>query len=205
LREELIEGLGHIATAIDGTTGERAFPEWARTVASQAADALTSARAETEELKGDDEQSYQIGKQEGYESAVQEIDVLTGGDGEYRFCTNRDPERHTPDPAAMKARIIERFAATQAALTKAEAELDEAREVMRAMEMMLAEPGGVVIGARLQRDMNRDILNRISAFLSRTKDGEGGSSSVPSTETFAKSSGGVSDGSAPQHVDGGEG
>lgn len=58
---------------------------------------------------GDGDEAYELGKRDGYEEAVQEIDVATGGDGEYRYCTDHDPERHCPDAATMKARIIERF------------------------------------------------------------------------------------------------
>ncbi len=57
----------------------------------------------------DDDETYEIGKREGYEQAVQDIDLMTGGDGEYRYCTDHDPERHTPDAATMKRRIAERF------------------------------------------------------------------------------------------------
>src|SRR5690606_24696664 len=31
-----------------------------------------------------DDETYEIGKRDGYEQAVQDIDCLTGGDGEYR-------------------------------------------------------------------------------------------------------------------------
>jgi hypothetical protein len=61
--------------------------------------------------EADDDETYEIGKRDGYSEAVQEIDRLTGGDGEYRYCTNRDPDRHTPDPATMIRRIVDRFAA----------------------------------------------------------------------------------------------
>jgi len=57
------------------------------------------------------EEAYEIGKRDGYESAVQDIDLMTGGDGEYRYCTNHDPERHCPDADTMKRKIAERFAA----------------------------------------------------------------------------------------------
>ncbi len=57
----------------------------------------------------DDEEIYEIGVREGYERAVQEIDMKTGGDGEYRYCTDHDPERHTPGPAEMIQRIVDRF------------------------------------------------------------------------------------------------
>ncbi|MEH3108937.1 MAG: hypothetical protein PGN22_03095 [Agrobacterium cavarae] len=55
------------------------------------------------------DEAYEIGVREGYERAVQEIDMKTGGDGEYRYCTDRDPERHTPGPAEMIQRIVDRF------------------------------------------------------------------------------------------------
>ena len=64
---------------------------------------------------GEDDEMYEIGKRDGYEEAVQDIDLLTGGDGEYRVSVflegGVDDDRHCPDPAAMKARIAERFAA----------------------------------------------------------------------------------------------
>lgn len=55
------------------------------------------------------DEAYEIGKRDGYEEAVQDIDQRTGGDGEYRYCTDRDPERHTPGPVEMIQRIVDRF------------------------------------------------------------------------------------------------
>lgn len=57
------------------------------------------------------DEAYGIGKRDGWDAAIQRVDELTGGDGEYRFCTNGDPERHTPDATTMLARIVERFEA----------------------------------------------------------------------------------------------
>ena len=57
------------------------------------------------------DEAYEIGIREGYERAVQEIDIKTGGDGEYRYCTDHDPERHTPGPEEMIQRIVDRFEA----------------------------------------------------------------------------------------------
>lgn len=74
-------------------------------------DALRSALSEQvqDARSADDEETYQIGIRDGYSQAVQEIDRLTGGDGEYRYCTDHDPERHTPGPAEMIQRIVDRF------------------------------------------------------------------------------------------------
>lgn len=56
------------------------------------------------------DEAYEIGKRDGYEEAVQDIDQKTGGDGEYRVCLgDADPDRHTPDAAAMIQRIVDRF------------------------------------------------------------------------------------------------
>ena len=59
-------------------------------------------------VKTDDE-TYELGKRDGYDNAVQVIDTLTGGAGEYRYCTDHDPDRHTPDAATMIKRIVDRF------------------------------------------------------------------------------------------------
>ena len=69
---------------------------------SQAEAIIAAERAENDE-------AYELGKRDGYSEAAQEIDLKTGGDGEYRYCTDHDPERHTPDPASMIQRIVERF------------------------------------------------------------------------------------------------
>lgn len=56
------------------------------------------------------EEAYELGKRDGYEEAVQDIDQKTGGDGEYRYCLGmEDDPRHTPDPATMIQRIVDRF------------------------------------------------------------------------------------------------
>lgn len=52
--------------------------------------------------------AHAIGVRDGYEQAVQTIDMLTGGDAEYRYCTIPD-EGHCPTPVEMIARIVERL------------------------------------------------------------------------------------------------
>jgi hypothetical protein len=52
---------------------------------------------------------FNIGMRDGFSDAVQLLDVLTGGDGEYRFCTNLDPDRHCPTPVEMAERIVARI------------------------------------------------------------------------------------------------
>lgn len=55
------------------------------------------------------DEAYELGKRDGYSDAVKQIDQLTGGDGEYRYCSDHAPERHTPGPAEMVQRIVDRF------------------------------------------------------------------------------------------------
>lgn len=67
-------------------------------------------REKADDLKGEDpNECYDLGRRDGFEDAVQEIDVKTGGDGEYRW--SDIPERSTPNPAAMIERIVARFKA----------------------------------------------------------------------------------------------
>lgn len=67
--------------------------------------------AKAEKHTGDEgEDGHAIGVRDGFEEAVQLIDMLTGGDGEYRFST--DPERNCPTPIEMIANIVARTAST---------------------------------------------------------------------------------------------
>ncbi|KZL02159.1 hypothetical protein PsAD5_00108 [Pseudovibrio sp. Ad5] len=60
------------------------------------------------------DESYELGKRDGYEQAVQDIDKATGGDGEYVAILGDDPEgRNCPDPETMQAKIIARFEQSQ--------------------------------------------------------------------------------------------
>lgn len=80
-----------------------------------------------------DEEMYQIGVRDGYSQAVQQIDRLTGGDGEYRYCTDHDPDRHTPGPAEMIQRIVDRFEVLNL--------LDDATKTGRDQEWGISSPG----------------------------------------------------------------
>lgn len=64
-------------------------------------------------------ENYDIGKREGREMVIQDLDAATGGDGEYR--SSDIPERDIDEPA-MQARIVRRFIDLRAALEKAEAD-----------------------------------------------------------------------------------
>ncbi len=79
---------------------------------------------------------YELGKRDGYSEAVQQIDQLTGGDGEYRYCSDHDPERHTPGPAEMIQRIVDRFETLNL--------IDDASKTGRDQEwgMSVIEPAG---------------------------------------------------------------
>lgn len=68
-----------------------------------AAAALNAKLSATHE---DEESFYDIGKRDGYEEAVQEIDLATGGDGEF-FGSTFPGE--TVDVPVMKQRIVDRF------------------------------------------------------------------------------------------------
>lgn len=111
--------------------------------------AIEPAQAQGE---GDDE-TYEIGKREGYEEAVQDIDRLTGGDGEYRYCTDGDPERHTPDAATMKLRIADRFTALRAERERLERALSQI-----ATGSISGEPGNYRDTVSIMRDIAREAM-----------------------------------------------
>lgn len=65
----------------------------------------------------------EIGERDGYEKAMQEIDMLTGGHGEYRYCLgDENSERHCPDAEAMRQWIVDRFEALRSLLSSSEGE-----------------------------------------------------------------------------------
>lgn len=53
-----------------------------------------------------DDETYEIGKRDGYEKAIQDLDLATGGDGEFRGSTFPGETVGVP---VMKSRIIDRF------------------------------------------------------------------------------------------------
>lgn len=84
--------------------------------ATQAAAALRAQAERVRVLEGELEEYGEIGERDGYERAVQDIDLLTGGDGEYRVSTQA--ARSCPDVATMKTRIAARFAEGQSAIER---------------------------------------------------------------------------------------
>lgn len=97
-----------------------------QTVAGWVQDAMNGREALLSHIEGveaESEELQKLAEEEGYEKAVQLIDLQTGGDGEYRFCTDGDPERHTPDAPAMIARISERFEGISSRAGAAEAQV----------------------------------------------------------------------------------
>lgn len=68
-------------------------------------------KAEFDTADDPEEDAFNIGMRDGFSEAIQLMDLMTGGDGEYRYCTDHDPERHCPSPYEMAARILARFTA----------------------------------------------------------------------------------------------
>ena len=92
------------------------------------------------------EESYKIGKRDGYEEGVQAVAWAVGLDGEYRC--SPDPDRHVPDPATMIERIAEHFQAaalTPSAPIAAPVLDDGAREVLDRTVYCLDGKGGCAV------------------------------------------------------------
>lgn len=101
----------------------RAIPEGKLAVRVLAGvDALTKAN---EELRAE----VELAKQEGVAETLQQIDCLTGGDGEYRLSTF--PDRNCPDEDAMCKKIVARFDDLRATIDRLTKERDEAVGTLR--------------------------------------------------------------------------
>jgi len=73
------------------------------------------------EAADDTDEVYELGKRDGYENAIQELDLATGGDGEFKGSTFPG---ETVDVPVMKARIIERFTPQPLEAPMSEPQLD---------------------------------------------------------------------------------
>jgi len=109
---------------------DRDWPEEIRTELLGYMDGIVPNRGEQRSSEDEEEEAYQIGKDEGFANAVQKIDELTGGDGVYRACLGIQDERHCPDPETMIQRIVERFEEAASRSSDGSGILDEVREVL---------------------------------------------------------------------------
>ena len=100
----------------------------------------------------DDEDAFLVGLRDGFEDAVQLIDLLTGGDGEYRYCSDHDPDRHCPSPVEMIHRILAAFRSTPQAQPRDLPAQDEvgAAELCRQTARELRENGDGDCNAAMQ-------------------------------------------------------
>lgn len=98
-------------TAVDGDMVDIS------SIRSAWASAEEAAEREREGPSAGEDSAYAIGVRDGYQAAVQQLDILTGGDGEYSASTI--PGRGCPTPVEMAARIIGRTIATQSIRAKA--------------------------------------------------------------------------------------
>lgn len=91
-------------------------------------EAIAAFARHRQQAEREEEEAHKIGIDEGRQEMAREIDLATGGDGEFRYCMNGDPDRHCPDAEAMKVRVLDRFAALtiQRAFEERERKLREA-------------------------------------------------------------------------------
>jgi hypothetical protein len=137
----LVDLIEELCDAVDNEGGDVGGGRGSLTILRDIGPLITPARAMlarlTEAHSAECEEFGKIGERDGYEKAVQDIDELTGGDGEYRFCTNGDPERHCPGPDEMKQRIAGRFEELHASLAQRDADIAKAVEALGAAQIAL--------------------------------------------------------------------
>lgn len=129
--------------------------------------------------RADEDETYEIGKRDGRSEALAEIDLLTGGDGEYFASTLGDDCR---DADAMRDKIVQRFA--EAASREREARLESALGALCFIDMGKDEDEGVAYTTQevweiIHRDRVQDWfsfedLDEARAALAHRSQAEGG-------------------------------
>jgi hypothetical protein len=102
--DELMDQMDWIGTGSveSGAKDRRSFEKRIAMIAtSPREDSLPCKEGKDDEA----EETYQIGKRDGYEDAIRDLDLQTGGDGEFVARTNGE----TVDVPVMRQQIIDRF------------------------------------------------------------------------------------------------
>lgn len=135
---------------------------------------LDAAIERAEKAEADHEKTFVLGQEDGYADAVQWIDVHTGGDGEYVYCTDLDPERHTPDAATMQQRIVDRFDALKARVAEMEGALLAARPHIREQYAAAHIPTSTTEKARnIRIKVLGEVSDKIDAALKEKTNAQG--------------------------------
>jgi hypothetical protein len=104
-------------------------------------------RREAEAGADDPDEAYALGKRDGYEEAIQELDEATGGDGEFKGSTFPG---ETVDVPVMRQRIIDRLAASPSSpasgvrVKATEADVERVARALAADELGMGDPPAVV-------------------------------------------------------------
>lgn len=116
--QEAREAAADLYLALDGGSVDPSDIAYANAVRTSRCDDCAAVQAFAkfeqsirQQAEREEEEAHKIGIDEGRQEMIREIDLATGGDGEFRYCMNGDPDRHCPDAEAMKARVLDRFAA----------------------------------------------------------------------------------------------
>lgn len=127
------------------------------------------------------DETYEIGKRDGAQEAIQRIDMATGGDGEYRYCLGaQGDDRHCPDEEAMFARIVARFAAQPGAVagdvvTVPRARLESVYHVIHCIHDTVEDEGDrMYLGSTNDQHTLKRQLRAIEKMLAAASPAEGG-------------------------------
>lgn len=110
--EDAVERVAQTAQAFWQSPSGRSWIECCEKLPQQAewfrrlARAILATGLVPDEAARDEDDAYEIGKRDGYEEAIQEMDLATGGDGEFKGSTIPGATIDVPE---MKARIAARL------------------------------------------------------------------------------------------------
>lgn len=114
--DDVVDNLKARADAVPVWVKERGVSNYMVSVAREdvlsAIAAIEARDSRIAEMEAENDEAFKLGIEDGRSEMAREIDLATGGDGEYRVCLGFcDPDRHCPDANAMRDRIIERLSA----------------------------------------------------------------------------------------------
>lgn len=124
----------------------------------------------------DEDEAYEIGKRDGYEDAIQDLDLATGGDGEFKGSTIPG---QTVDVPAMKARVLAELATLRterddalALAAKLNGEVEAMRAALTASLPLLESLHSVIPLGDARRTVLKAVMQVRVALLPTSQAGE---------------------------------
>jgi len=110
----------------------------------------------------EEDDAYEIGKRDGYEDAIQDLDLATGGDGEFKGSTIPG---QTVDVPAMKARALAELSILRAQLASMRDALEDIAPAVESLasHQVQCDMDGIMV--QVSRQAVDEVVNAINAIV----------------------------------------